>query len=255
METKTNMNNWMPQGADPFGGFGQASVGVHSIYFQENFDGEVKVIRTKAIAQPELSFVAECEVVASNHESHPVGQVCSFHQKMSVHAAKRAIKEFAIAAMGFDPQNPEHLAQFDQQVPNAPQGVTWTDVVVKQALADEVGAQKQNQMVGRVIHLRTHHKPLKSGPTAKNPRGVITVHAWGPSTGKAGAPARASAPAAPVPVASIQPPAWQQSPAQAPQGAAPWGAPASTQAPQGAAPWQPPPNNGGFNPPWGNGQR
>jgi hypothetical protein len=214
-------------GMNPFSGFGQAAIGVKAIYFQSGFDGEVRVVRTKAIAQPELSFVAECEVVMSNHEAHPVGQIVSFHQKMSVRPAKAAILEFAVAAIGLDPRKPEDVAKMQAQHPQAPQGVCVCDAEIMNALQNET----QNNFIGRVIHLVTHEKQLKTGPTQKNPRGVVTVHTWTPSTGKIGTPARAQQ-VAPLPTAALQPPAWGPQPQ----------APALQQSPQ--ASWGQPPTYG-----------
>lgn len=220
---------------NPFAGMAQAQISEagSSNYPKPGFDGEVKPTRMqiKIAGEAGLSFIADCEVVASNHEAHPVGQSVTFFQKMSVRPALAAVKEFLTACVGLDPHDPNQVAQLAARphdaTPHDPPTYSWYDRMIEQIggcphkgwAPNEVS----NMAIGKVVHCVAYEKLLKDKSS------YITVCKWGPSTGRIGAPSNQLPTARQLPayqqqlpIAVVQPPAFGNAP-QAPAQQGQWG--------------------------------
>jgi hypothetical protein len=195
-------------------GLANADIPERGQWFESGFDGEVQPRRTlvKQTVSSGTVFIVECEIIASNHEAHLVGQRFSWVQKLdSVQVAMGAIKQFITAAMGFDPTDKVKVAELNP----------YYSQLMNSALADQVNAAGQNWLVRKAVHLTT--KTIQK----KRSAGLFTLHVWGLSTGQVGswqakAPQQAQ-PQTPTPAWPMQPqpqpqaPAWPMQPQPQPQ--------------------------------------
>jgi hypothetical protein len=177
-----------------------------------DFDGDVKIKRTlmKQTQRSGLAFIAELEVVTSNHPKHPCGSVLSYFQSTSDRViAFNNLLAFLVAAAGEDRNDPAAVERVKQYA--------------EQTFNEAVESPTKNNLIDRVLHVRGVGTITSKGH-------AFVAKIWTMATGKAGPSVQIAAPvqqpATPTPGAMPAPP-WaqeqQQQAQQQAQGTPPWG--------------------------------
>ncbi|KKN75949.1 hypothetical protein LCGC14_0375060 [marine sediment metagenome] len=140
-----------------FTGIDEAQVGSSGVYFQPGIY-VVELLKVFALrGRNEVDFfIAECQVVESDNEKHPVGHKASWCVKLSQDMAMPNIKGFIAAVNGIDPH--------DDETVNA----EVTSDVVEYAVSDD------NPLAGVHVGLQT------TMITTRKEKKPFTKHEWSP---------------------------------------------------------------------------
>lgn len=134
-----------------------------------DFLGTVKIDACKGIPLFEggRAFIVEMVILTSNRPDVHVGGKYSWMQKFNPkneETANQACIGFLYAALQLTAAQTDAIAR----------------VKPKQSQYLNNACSDAQPFSGTIVSVQTSEKPLKSGPTAKNPKGVFTLHTWSP---------------------------------------------------------------------------
>lgn len=127
-----------------FQGVGQASITNRPPKFKHGFSGEVQLVRTEVQkTRHGEKFFASVRVITSNMpEIHPIGQVCSWGQKLlDANIFNGALKVFVAAFAGIPLSNEPKLKELEGHMDNI--------------LNAAVASPEQNMLIGRRAKVET----------------------------------------------------------------------------------------------------
>lgn len=133
-----------------FRGVGQAQITNRPPKFKNRFVGEVEIVRLEVQkTRHGDKFFAGVKILSSNMtDVHPVGQICSWGQKLiDENIAYPALKVFLAAFAGIPLKDEEKLAQLEAHM----------DALLTEAVANP----ENNRLVGRRARLETEE--IKTG--------------------------------------------------------------------------------------------
>lgn len=147
-----------------FDGIENANVFERGAYLPPGGKYLLSIVRilTKQTRQSGPAFIAEFEVLESDHDEVPVGAKRSWFQKLQdTDVAFPALLEFFGALYGYDPTNKEELAELKSKIKG----------IIKLATSYE-GPAAGHPCHGQKIKCETWQKETKKGND-------FTVHSWG----------------------------------------------------------------------------
>ena len=150
---------------------GKAKVwGKQGRYFPPGGEFKLKVLRTYTIRTRNKgdAFIADFEVLESDHDDVEVGKVYNWYQGMQDEdIAFSSIKGFMLALLGIDDEDEEEMEEFDEKLPK----------LMEEAGSDHWNTQKaepeDHPLHGQTVALSTSHKTTKDDKD-------FTVHDWEP---------------------------------------------------------------------------